>query len=87
MHLGDEPPDVISYHRVHPAFPHQSAEDQPFDEPQMESYRMLGHRTVDEILRGWDPKRNLAEVCRFVDGAYLAVRPAAPVMIADVLLD
>lgn len=47
--LGDEPPDVQSYHSAHPAFPHESTGDQWFDESQTESYRMLGWLSIREI--------------------------------------
>lgn len=39
---GDEPPDVLEYHREHPHFPHQSVFNQFLDEAQWESYRELG---------------------------------------------
>ena len=41
--VGDEPADVLHYAATDPAFPHQSTNDQWFDEPQFESYRKLGH--------------------------------------------
>jgi hypothetical protein len=46
---GDEPRDVLEYKKTFPAFPHQSTGDQFFDEPQFESYRMLGSFIMDEI--------------------------------------
>ena len=42
MCLGNEPPDVANYGRSNPEFPHQSTNNQWFDETQTESYRMLG---------------------------------------------
>ena len=54
MRLGNEPPDVDHYGRVHPDFPHQSTNNQWFDESQTESYRMLGLSTIDDICRGWN---------------------------------
>ncbi len=39
---GDEPADLLNYHRRHPGFPHESTADQWFDESQFESYRRLG---------------------------------------------
>jgi len=39
---GEEPPDVLSYAREHPRFPHESTANQWFKESQFESYRRLG---------------------------------------------
>ena len=41
--IGDEPTDLIQYHRGHPHFPQETTADQFFDEAQWESYRMLGY--------------------------------------------
>ena len=41
--VGDEPPEVTSYHATHPIFPQQTTADLFFDEAQWESYRKLGH--------------------------------------------
>jgi hypothetical protein len=68
MILGNEPPDVASYHSSHLSFPHQSTADQWFDESQTESYRMLGLHTVDDIFAGWK-RGSLAELRRYVDCA------------------
>jgi hypothetical protein len=46
---GDEPGDVVEYHRNHPAFPHESTLDQFFDEAQWESYRKLGQHITAQI--------------------------------------
>jgi len=46
---GREPRDVLEYHKSHPVFPHQSTADQFFDEPQFESYRVLGSYIMDQI--------------------------------------
>ena len=51
--MGNEPPDVETYHRSHPDFPHQSTSNQWFDESQTESYRMLGLTTIEEICGHW----------------------------------
>jgi hypothetical protein len=40
--IGNEPADVLTYHKAHPDFPHESTGDQFFDEAQWESYRKLG---------------------------------------------
>jgi Patatin-like phospholipase len=52
MCLGNESPDVQSYHSEQLEFPHQSTAEQWFNESQTESYRMLGLETMDEISRG-----------------------------------
>ena len=46
---GREPGDVLEYKKSHESFPHQSTADQFFDEPQFESYRVLGSHVVDEM--------------------------------------
>jgi len=52
---GDEPPDVLEYHREHPHFPHQSVFNQFLDEAQWESYRELGlHCTSPLFTNGAD---------------------------------
>jgi hypothetical protein len=47
---GDEPADVLEYHRSHPDFPHESTADQFFDEAQWESYRRLGDHIAEKLL-------------------------------------
>ena len=54
---GDEPVDVANYARTHAAFPHESTTEQWFDEPQFESYRMLGLQTALTRLRERDNSR------------------------------
>lgn len=49
MYLGNEPPDVQSYHSEQLTFPHQTTTDQWFNESQTESYRMLGLHTMGEV--------------------------------------
>ena len=46
---GGEPADVSNYAATHKGFPHESTADQWFDEPQFESYRMLGLHSLREI--------------------------------------
>ena len=43
---GDEPPDVLQYHRRNTAFPHEGTIDQFYDEAQWESYRRLGFHSA-----------------------------------------
>jgi hypothetical protein len=47
---GDEPVDVLNYHRQHPDFPHETTADQWFTESQFESYRRLGQHVVEELF-------------------------------------
>jgi hypothetical protein len=46
---ADEPPDVRSYHKSSPDFPHETTADQFFSESQFESYRRLGLHTVESM--------------------------------------
>ena len=46
---GEEPVDVLSYHKQHPAFPHDSTANQFFDETQFESYRRLGEHVFESL--------------------------------------
>jgi hypothetical protein len=48
--VGNEPRDVVDYHRQHSNFPQQPTTDQWFDESQFESYRCLGEFVIHEIL-------------------------------------
>jgi hypothetical protein len=48
---GDEPADVIEYHRSHSDFPHEPTSDQFFDEAQWESYRRLGEHIAENVFR------------------------------------
>ncbi len=52
---GDEPSDVYNYAQMNPDFPHESTVDQFFDEPQFESYRMLGSYIMN-VIAGADGK-------------------------------
>jgi hypothetical protein len=45
----DEPRDVYNYAVAHDTFPHDTTADQWFDEPQFESYRMLGVHVMNKI--------------------------------------
>ena len=48
-----EPRDVLQYKEANEDFPHQSTGDQFFDEPQFESYRMLGWHIMNNICRNY----------------------------------
>lgn len=47
---GDEPADVLNYHREHAHFPRQTTADQWFTESQFESYRRLGEHVVEHLF-------------------------------------
>ncbi|HSL82859.1 MAG TPA: hypothetical protein VLF66_08785, partial [Thermoanaerobaculia bacterium] len=49
--FGDEPEDVLDYHRQNPDFPQQTTADQFFDEAQWESYRRLGEHIAMKIFQ------------------------------------
>jgi hypothetical protein len=67
---GTELPDVASYAKAHPEFPHQTTADQWFDESQTESYRSLGRLTLDEICAGWEGG-TLDSLRQHVEAVYL----------------
>ena len=75
MMLGNEPPDVSTYHASHPDFPHQSTGNQWYDESQTESYRMLGLFTMSEIAAGWNRAGGLAGFFAHVRDCYLCGSP------------
>ena len=65
---GDEPRDVLEYRKSHPTFPHESTADQFFDEPQFESYRILGSHVMDQICGSDNNNLELqAAVCKAVE--------------------
>lgn len=64
---GGEPRDVLNYAAVNLDFPHQSTADQLFDEPQFESYRMLGLHAVRHICGSTEPA-NLPDLVDAVHG-------------------
>lgn len=50
-----EPVDVLNYSQTNPGFPHEPTSDQWFSESQLESYRMLGSHTMNQICgRHWN---------------------------------
>jgi hypothetical protein len=61
---GSEPGDVLEYKKSHPTFPHQSTADQFFDEPQFESYRILGSHVMDQICGSDDAEIDLDQVIK-----------------------
>ena len=77
MAVGNLPPDVASYAKANPAFPHQSTADQWFDESQTESYRMLGELTMDEICAGWTGGSAVSELPKHVMPEYLGMKVEA----------
>lgn len=50
---GDEPVDVLEYKTRFPVFPHESTDDQSFDESQFESYRALGLHIAGLTMPPW----------------------------------
>jgi hypothetical protein len=52
---GEEPADVLNFHRGDDAFPQDTIADQWFTEAQFESYRMLGSHVIQKICP--DPLR------------------------------
>jgi len=69
--LGQEPPDVLSYSKANPTFPHQTTSDQFFDESQTESYRTLGRHSVLEVCHG-AKSGLLANLATELESNYLA---------------
>jgi hypothetical protein len=63
---GTEPGDVLEYKKSHPTFPHQSTADQFFDEPQFESYRILGSHVMDQMCGSDDKDLDLGQVIESV---------------------
>jgi hypothetical protein len=71
MLLGNEPPDVTSFAKSNPTFPHQSTADQFFDESQTESYRMMGRHSVLEVLHG-ARSGEVGKLAEEIEASYLA---------------
>lgn len=63
---GSEPGDVLEYKKSHPTFPHQSTADQFFDEPQFESYRILGSHVMDQMCGSGEEEIDLDQVIKNV---------------------
>jgi len=63
---GSEPGDVLEYKKSHPTFPHQSTADQFFDEPQFESYRILGSHVMDQMCGSDDKNLDVDQVVQNV---------------------
>ncbi len=70
-----EPRDVLQYKQAHPAFPHESTADQFFDEPQFESYRMLGSFIADRICGENQAALTLAEFVEHARGGLVKRAP------------
>lgn len=56
------PVDAVSYHREHPAFPHESTVDQFFSAAQFESYRRLGEETMRALVGAAPGEREIDEL-------------------------
>ncbi|MFN0054895.1 MAG: patatin-like phospholipase family protein [Planctomycetales bacterium] len=59
---GDEPPDILNYHRANREFPQEPTSDQFYGESQFESYRALGDHIMAEVLG--EPHQRLVETSR-----------------------
>src|SRR5438132_12704927 len=64
---GNEPRDILEYKESFQAFPHQSTADQFFDEPQFESYRMLGSFIMDRLC---GEETDVLDVYAVIDNAF-----------------
>ena len=73
MILGNESPDVATYAKGHPTFPHQSTTEQWFDESQTESYRMLGFHTIEEVCSGWRTGSVIEDLAAHIEREYLSI--------------
>jgi hypothetical protein len=63
---GTEPRDVLEYKKSFPDFPHQTTADQFFDEPQFESYRILGSHIMDQMCGSGN---NPQDICKMIERA------------------
>jgi hypothetical protein len=57
---GDEPSDVLRYAAENAGFPHQSTNDQWFDESQFESYRALGCHIAQDVFGAVDSAEKIS---------------------------
>ncbi len=71
---GCEPRDVLQYKKSNNDFPHQTTGDQFFDEPQFESYRMLGEYIMNRLCDSQSGANNQSAkfqtIPQFVEQAY-----------------
>ena len=70
----DESVDVLEYSIREPSFPNQSTADQWFDESQFESYRKLGHHSIDAMIhnveRRWPRQQGLKKLFEDLHGLW-----------------
>ena len=57
---------MLEYKKSHPTFPHQSTADQFFDEPQFESYRILGSHVMDQMCGSGEEPLELEDLIKNV---------------------
>jgi hypothetical protein len=62
---NDEPVDIVTYRKAHPAFPHESTANQWFTDAQFESYRALGFHSVRAALAD-DSQQGLGTLAKYV---------------------
>jgi hypothetical protein len=67
MMIGTEPPTVAAYRASHKDFPHESMGSR-YDESQIESYRMLGLHTVQDMCAGWQGEDGLPGLLAWLTG-------------------
>jgi hypothetical protein len=72
---GDEPVDVRNFAALDPTFPHDTTENQFFDEARFESYRALGFHTVTSVTGG---RRNLTTAEALCNAARQSLSAVAP---------
>jgi hypothetical protein len=76
----DETVDVLEYSIREPTFPNQSTADQWFDESQFESYRKLGHHSIDATIhnveRRWPRQQGLKKLFEDLHGLWFPPSPS-----------
>lgn len=75
--LGTEPADVLNYRKSNKDFPHQTTNDQWFDETQFESYRALGYRIgmlafrqAAEAVTPAGKHNRISAMCSIIEGVF-----------------
>jgi hypothetical protein len=75
---GDEPEDLLNYHKCCPDFPHQTTANQFFDEAQWESYRRLGEHIGTKLFATDQPPTSGKWVPSSLDPAPLLAPAKTP---------
>jgi len=66
---GLEPVDILQYAKTHPTFPHETTENQFYNEAQFESYRHLGSFVMDCLATTVQASSSSA-ISNFISGAF-----------------